>query len=105
MPELPDVDEAAARTLRGILAAEPEGRELTDDELITLLAAYGIPLLATRTVTDADAAVAAAAEVGYPVVLKSTAPWLVASLRPRRGATRPARRRGRPRRVRGHPVR
>jgi acyl-CoA synthetase (NDP forming) len=58
------------------LASAPGGRALTDDELITLLAAYGIPLLGTRTVTDAEAAVAAAEEVGYPVVLKSTAPWL-----------------------------
>ena len=44
--------------------------------MIALLAAYGVPLLGTRTVTDADAAVAAAKEIGYPVVLKSTAPWL-----------------------------
>ena len=35
-----------------------------------------MPLLGTRTVTDAEAAVAAAEEIGYPVVLKSTAPWL-----------------------------
>jgi acyl-CoA synthetase (NDP forming)/RimJ/RimL family protein N-acetyltransferase len=77
LPELPDVDEDAAHGLvRGVLAEAPAGRELTDDELIALLAAYGIPLLATRTVTDAEAAVAAAEEVGYPVVLKSTAPWL-----------------------------
>jgi acyl-CoA synthetase (NDP forming) len=62
--------------VRRVLAEAPEGRELADDELIDLLGAYGVPLLATRTVTDAEAAVAAAAEVGYPVVLKSTAPWL-----------------------------
>jgi acyl-CoA synthetase (NDP forming)/RimJ/RimL family protein N-acetyltransferase len=77
LPELPDVDEEAARAVvRGVLAEVPTGRDLTDDELIALLAAYGIPLLGTRTVTDAEAAVAAATEVGYPVVLKSTAPWL-----------------------------
>jgi acyl-CoA synthetase (NDP forming)/GNAT superfamily N-acetyltransferase len=77
LPELPDVDEEAARAVvRGVLADEPAGRELTDDELIALLAAYGIPLLGTRAVSDAEAAVAAAQEVGYPVVLKSTAPWL-----------------------------
>ncbi|MGY1988149.1 GNAT family N-acetyltransferase [Blastococcus sp. SYSU DS0669] len=77
VPELPDVDEAAAeRIVHGALEGAPAGRELTDDELIGLLAAYGIPLLGTRTVTDAEAAVAAAEEVGYPVVLKSTAPWL-----------------------------
>jgi acyl-CoA synthetase (NDP forming)/RimJ/RimL family protein N-acetyltransferase len=77
LPELPDVDEEAARTVvRGALASAPAGRELDDDELMALLGAYGVPLLRTRTVTDPEAAVAAADEVGYPVVLKSTAPWL-----------------------------
>jgi acyl-CoA synthetase (NDP forming)/GNAT superfamily N-acetyltransferase len=77
LPELPDVEEDAARTLvHGVLAGAPRGRDLTDEELTALLAAYGVPLLRTRTVTDADSAVAAAEEVGYPVVLKSTAPWL-----------------------------
>jgi acyl-CoA synthetase (NDP forming)/RimJ/RimL family protein N-acetyltransferase len=77
LPELPDVDEATAKTLvRQVLADAPAGRELTDRELIALLAAYGVPLLGTRTVTDPDDAVAAAEEIGYPVVLKSTAPWL-----------------------------
>lgn len=77
LPELADVDESSARALvRQVLADTPAGRELTDDELIALLADYGVPLLGTRTVTDADQAVAAAEEIGYPVVLKSTAPWL-----------------------------
>ncbi|MFW3169644.1 GNAT family N-acetyltransferase [Geodermatophilus sp. CPCC 206100] len=77
LPDLPDVDEPAARELvRGALADSPGGRQLTDDEAIALLAAYGVPLLATRTVSDAEAAVAAADAIGYPVVLKSTAPWL-----------------------------
>jgi acyl-CoA synthetase (NDP forming)/GNAT superfamily N-acetyltransferase len=77
LPELPDVVEEAARDLvRRVLADAPSGRDLTDEELIELLAAYGVPLLGTRTVTDVESAVVAAAEVGYPVVLKSTAPWL-----------------------------
>jgi acyl-CoA synthetase (NDP forming)/GNAT superfamily N-acetyltransferase len=77
LPELPDVDEATARTVvRTALTAEPQGRDLTDDELIALLGAYGVPLLGTKTVADADEAVAAAREIGYPVILKSTAPWL-----------------------------
>jgi acyl-CoA synthetase (NDP forming)/RimJ/RimL family protein N-acetyltransferase len=77
LPELPDVDEDAGRRIvTGVLAETALGRELTDDELIALLAAYGVPLLGTRTVTDVEGAVAAAEEVGYPVVLKSTAPWL-----------------------------
>ncbi|GHE08075.1 bifunctional acetate--CoA ligase family protein/GNAT family N-acetyltransferase [Klenkia taihuensis] len=75
VPEL-DVDEAAARAVVDGALADGEGRELTDDEVIALLAAYGVPLLRTRRADDAEAAVAAAEEVGYPVVLKSTAPWL-----------------------------
>lgn len=77
VPDLPDVDEEAGRAVVArALASAPAGRELDDDELIALLGAYGVPLLRTRTVTDPESAVAAAAEVGYPVVLKSTAPWL-----------------------------
>jgi acyl-CoA synthetase (NDP forming) len=58
------------------MAGSPGGRPLTDDETLELLTAYGVPLLGTRTATTADEAVAAADAVGYPVVLKSTAPWL-----------------------------
>jgi acyl-CoA synthetase (NDP forming)/RimJ/RimL family protein N-acetyltransferase len=77
LPELPGLDEATARSVvQGVLAESPAGRGLTDEELIRLLGAYGVPLLRTRTVTDDVAAVAAADEIGYPVVLKSTAPWL-----------------------------
>ena len=76
-PELPDVQEDRAHELvLGVLAEEPAGRALSPEELMSVLEAYGVPLLATRTVTDAEAAVAAAEEIGYPVVLKSTAPWL-----------------------------
>jgi acyl-CoA synthetase (NDP forming)/RimJ/RimL family protein N-acetyltransferase len=77
VPDLPGIDEDAARqVVQSVLAATPEGRELFDTELIALLSAYGVPQLPTRTVSDAGAAVDAAEEIGYPVVLKSTAPWL-----------------------------
>ena len=77
LPELTDVDDAAGTAMvHAVLGDSPQGRDLTDDELIALLATYGVPLLGTRTVTDAEAAVAAAREIGYPVILKSTAPWL-----------------------------
>ena len=48
-----------------------------------LLAAYGIPLVAERVVADADDAVEAARELGFPVVVKSAARR--ARTRPRRG--------------------
>ncbi|MGY1822131.1 bifunctional acetate--CoA ligase family protein/GNAT family N-acetyltransferase [Geodermatophilus sp. SYSU D00079] len=77
VPELDGIDERAGRdVVLSALADEPGGRSLTDEETIALLAAYGVPLLGTRTVTDAEAAVTAAEAIGYPVVLKSTAPWL-----------------------------
>ncbi|WP_456575166.1 bifunctional acetate--CoA ligase family protein/GNAT family N-acetyltransferase [Blastococcus sp. SYSU D00820] len=77
LPELPDVDEAGARALvQRVLAEQPRGRDLTDEEFIQLLRAYGVPMLGTRTVTSAEEAAAAADAIGYPVVLKSTAPWL-----------------------------
>ena len=68
LPELTDVDDAAGTAMvharaRGM---RPQGRDLTDDEPPELLAAYGVPLLGTRTVSDADAAVAAARKVGPP---------------------------------------
>ncbi len=43
---------------------------LTEAESKGLLAAYGIPTVATEIATSADQAVQAAARMGYPVVLK-----------------------------------
>jgi acyl-CoA synthetase (NDP forming) len=77
IPELGGVDEEAAKqVVQSVLAEAPHGRNLADAELIDLLSAYGVPLLATRTVSTPEDAVAAADDIGYPVVLKSTAPWL-----------------------------
>jgi len=44
---------------------------------VDLLSCYGLPLIETRVVTDADQAVAAAAELGMPVALKASARGLV----------------------------
>lgn len=66
-------DPAAARALVAKVLAE--GREMLDEfEAKALLAAYGIPVVETRSVPDADAAVAAAAQIGYPVALKILSP-------------------------------
>jgi len=51
--------------------ARGEGREiLTEFESKQVLAAYGLPVAKTIIAADADAAVKAAGEIGYPVVLK-----------------------------------
>ncbi|SFT78640.1 Acyl-CoA synthetase (NDP forming) [Actinopolyspora lacussalsi subsp. righensis] len=44
---------------------------LSDERMVLLLECYGIDVVAFRLVTDADSAVAAAEEVGFPVALKS----------------------------------
>ena len=55
---------------------EPKGRRLTSDESTALLQAYGIDVWTKQEVSTVDEAVAAAEQVGYPVVLKSTAPMV-----------------------------
>ncbi len=69
------IDRWAARALLDrVLEEDPEGRALTVDETQELLAAYGIHLWPRKEAATADEAVAAAEEVGYPVVLKSLSP-------------------------------
>lgn len=50
---------------------------LTEGEGLDLLADYGVPVVAHREVTNAEAAVAAADELGYPVVLKTAVPGIL----------------------------
>jgi acyl-CoA synthetase (NDP forming)/GNAT superfamily N-acetyltransferase len=64
------VDAEAAREL--VEGWKITGRRvLTDDEATALLRCYGIAIAPFRRVAEAEAAVAAAAEIGYPVVLKA----------------------------------
>ncbi|HEX2704288.1 MAG TPA: acetate--CoA ligase family protein, partial [Candidatus Lustribacter sp.] len=68
----PGVHRAAARSfVEDLLEATPKGRELSLTEATELLAAYGIRLWPSRHVFDADAAVAAGDELGYPVIVKA----------------------------------
>ncbi|WP_084495020.1 bifunctional acetate--CoA ligase family protein/GNAT family N-acetyltransferase [Nocardia shimofusensis] len=69
-PDGIDADRAAA--LVATWMAESGGRRLTDLEVVELLNCYGIPVVEFREVRDADAAVAAAEELGYPVAAKAT---------------------------------
>jgi acetyltransferase len=73
-PVLPDDAERAMDRARAgaiIDAARAEGRTLlTEVESKAVLAGYGIPITETRIARTVDEAVAAAAEIGYPVVVK-----------------------------------
>ncbi len=60
----------ASRTLRGPMAAPSNTRTLSEHASKALLAELGVPLAAERLVRTADEARAAAAEIGFPVVLK-----------------------------------
>ncbi|WP_037365689.1 bifunctional acetate--CoA ligase family protein/GNAT family N-acetyltransferase [Nakamurella lactea] len=67
-----DIDKGAARALvEAWPATDGPAREVTDDELAALLAAYGIELAAFRVADGVDEVLAAAAELGYPVTLKT----------------------------------
>ncbi len=67
----PDLD-AARALLRAALDAKRE--LLTEPEAKQLLSAYGIAVVDARVVESADAAVAAADAIGYPVALKILSP-------------------------------
>ena len=72
-PERAPARAEVAALVRRVLA---EGRTmLSEPEAKAVLAAYGIPVAATRLVAvDADAAVAAAEAIGWPVALKIVSP-------------------------------
>ena len=64
----------AEALIDGYLADSPDGRALTREEARELLGAYGIRVWPAVEVSGVDAAVAAADELTYPVILKSTSP-------------------------------
>jgi acyl-CoA synthetase (NDP forming) len=64
---------AAREAVDRVLDSAPQGRLLTDEEAATLLGTYGITTWRKVPVTSVEEAVSTAAELGYPVVLKSTA--------------------------------
>ncbi|WP_418959555.1 GNAT family N-acetyltransferase [Streptomyces tritici] len=79
VPEYEDIDEAgAAALIEGLLGddVDERGTTLGPDEASGLLARYGIDVLPALPAPTPDAAVAAAARLGYPVALKTTAPHL-----------------------------
>ncbi|MEV5582296.1 GNAT family N-acetyltransferase [Streptomyces parvus] len=81
IPEFLDdtIDEAGAAALieaQLATAPDPRGRPLSHDEARALLGHYGIDVRPALPAPDPEAAVAAAARLGYPVALKTTAPHL-----------------------------
>ena len=78
VPVLDRVDAAGARTVvQEFLDGNPDGGWLEADLAARLVAQVGITVQPTRTVADLDAAARAAAELGYPVALKTAAPQIV----------------------------
>ena len=74
-PALVEGSEAAARRARKVTEfvqrVRASGRTMLNEfEAKQLLAYYGIPVVETRAAEDEEQAVACAAEIGYPVVLK-----------------------------------
>ncbi|MEE1772700.1 GNAT family N-acetyltransferase [Streptomyces sp. JV185] len=81
VPEFLDdtIDETGAAELIDTLLGpdpDPRGRPLVHEEARELLGRYGITVRPTLPAPDPDSAVAAAALLGYPVALKTTAPHL-----------------------------
>ncbi|MFJ9679551.1 GNAT family N-acetyltransferase [Streptomyces sp. NPDC101194] len=81
VPEFLDdtIDEpGAADLIQALLGSDPDprGRPLAPDEARELLGRYGITVRPTLPAPDPETAVAAAARLGYPVALKTTAPHL-----------------------------
>ncbi|WP_063040331.1 bifunctional acetate--CoA ligase family protein/GNAT family N-acetyltransferase [Nocardia grenadensis] len=66
------IDSERAVRLMEQWTTDPAGRWLTDDETVLLLESYGISVVEFRAVRDAEAAVAAAEALGYPVAAKAT---------------------------------
>ena len=78
VPEFADVDLAGAHAIVDrALHANPDGGWLDQRDAGALLACFGIPVAGYSVVESAAAAVAAAAEMGFPVALKVAAPEIV----------------------------
>jgi acetyl coenzyme A synthetase (ADP forming)-like protein len=72
--ELEGIDNEAARAVVERSLAAADDAWLTPEDTRELLLGYGIPLVDERIAGDAEAAVAAASELGFAVVVKSAVP-------------------------------
>ncbi|MGZ4441193.1 MAG: GNAT family N-acetyltransferase, partial [Gaiellaceae bacterium] len=74
VPALNGIDQAAAtEIIERALGDDATDAWLVPDDARGLLEAYGIPMVGERVVESVDDAVSAAAELGYPVVVKTAA--------------------------------
>jgi acetyl coenzyme A synthetase (ADP forming)-like protein len=73
-PLLDRIDQGAAAAIVARALADVDDAWLEPADLRALLTAYGLPLVAARVAADAEAAVAAAREIGFPVVVKTAEP-------------------------------
>ncbi len=71
--EFEDADKESVRRTIGTAKARPT-KWLSEPECHGILKAYGLPVLEFRIAKTADQAVAAAEEIGYPVVIKVVSP-------------------------------
>jgi acetyl coenzyme A synthetase (ADP forming)-like protein len=76
VPSLTGVDREAARNV-AMRALARGGGWLTPSEVSLLLGAVGLPAAASRVVTSKEAAVEAARDIGFPVVMKAISPAVV----------------------------
>ncbi len=78
---VPDLDGFDADRARAIVETfrngAPEGGWLPADTVDELLAAAGVPTIASADVANADQAARAAADMGFPVALKAAGPTIV----------------------------
>ena len=71
VPELAEMDaEPARRLVDHIVSTSPDGRWLREDEVAAVLAAFGLVLVAARTVHGPWEAQSAAVTLGWPVALR-----------------------------------
>jgi acetyltransferase len=70
------LDKQALRERFGELAAQAGSEMLDENASKELLGTYGIPVTLPRLAPSADEAIAAAAEIGYPVVVKIHSPQI-----------------------------
>jgi acetate---CoA ligase (ADP-forming) len=71
VPALDAIDAKGARAVVERILEETEERWLTADELRTILRAYGIPFVQERSAATVEDGIAAARELGFPVVVKT----------------------------------